>query len=298
MANKPRLSVALPLLKKEIERQGAKVVDNKLLTDIFEANKDRWRLPLAMTAERFVDNLAELEFMKHHIFQFPAMGSKLLFYQDNASVYDISAKLFPHSYLSHYSAVTLWGLTEQIPKTIYITQEQSQAPAKSQPAELTQFAIDSAFQKPQRQSETYALFQDFKIVLLRGKGTKDLGVQFVERENNDKTRVTDIERTLIDIAVRPAYAGGVSEVLKAFRLAGENYKVSVNKLSGYLNRMNFNYPYHQAIGFYLTHAGNYKETQIAIFKNKPRPFDFYLAYEMNNPGYDAEWEIYYPQGLI
>lgn len=298
MANKPRLNVALPLLKKEIERLGPKVVDNSLLTDIFEANKDRWRLPLTMTAEKFVDDLIELDFMRHHVFQFPAMNSKLLFFDDNASVYDISAKIFPHSYLSHYSAVALWGLTEQIPKTIYITQEQSQAPAKSQPAEFTQSAIDNAFQKPQRQSETYAFFQDFKIVLLRGKGTKDLGVQFVERENNEKTRVTDIERTLIDIVVRPAYAGGVSEVLKAFRVAGENYKVSVNKLSGYLSRMNLRYPYHQAIGFYLTYAGNYKATQIAIFKNKPRPFDFYLAYEMNNPAYDAEWEIYYPQGLV
>jgi len=298
MANKPRLTVALPILKKEIERLGPKVVDNRLLTEIFETNKDKWRLPLSMTPERFINDLAELDFMKHQLFQFPAMNPKLLFFQDNASVYEISANIFPHSYLSHYSAVTLWGLTEQIPKTIYITQEQSQSPAKSQLADLNQKGIDQAFQKPQRQSETFTLFQDFKIMLLRGKGTKDLGVQYVDRQSDQQIKVTDIERTLIDIAVRPSYAGGVSEVLKAYRLAKENYNVSVNKLSGYLSRMNFSYPYHQAIGFYLTHAGNYKTSQLAIFKNKPKTFNFYLAYEMDNPGYDADWQIYYPNGLI
>lgn len=297
MANKPRLTVALPFLKKEIERLGPKVVDNRILTTIFEANKDKWRLPLAMTPEKFVDELTEQDFMKHEIFMFPGLSPKLLFFDDNASVYEISGTIFPHSYLSHYSAVTLWGLTEQIPKTIYITQEQSQAPSKSQPVTLTQSGIDGAFQKPQRQSETFALFNDFKIMLLRGKGTKNLGVQTTERENS-ALRITDVERTLIDIAVRPSYAGGVSEVLKAFRLANDYHNISVNKLSGYLNRMSFIYPYHQAIGFYLSHAGNYKPSQLAIFKNKPKPFDFYLTYEMTDPDYDEEWQIYYPKGLV
>ena len=62
-------------------------------------------------------------------------------------------------------------------------------------------------------------------------------------------RFTNLERTLIDAAVRPVYAGGVFEVRKAYQLAKE--KVSVNRLAALLQKLNYIYPYHQAIGFYL-----------------------------------------------
>jgi predicted transcriptional regulator of viral defense system len=103
---------------------------------------------------------------------------------------------------------------------------------------------------------------------------------------------------LLDIVVRPSYAGGVFEVLKAFRNANEQNPVSANRLSNYLSRIDYLYPYHQAIGFYLTAAGNYKESQIRIFKNIPQLFDFYLAYDMQNMEYSKEWRIYYPKGMI
>lgn len=222
----------------------------------------------------------------------------MLFYVGEVSVYELSAAIFPRSYLSHYSAINLWGLSEQIPKTIYITQEQSNGPAKSQSVKLEQGNIDKAFGKPQRESETFDTFQDYKIVFLRGKHTKDLGVEKLGTSGKNQVKVTDIERTLIDIAVRPAYSGGVHEVLKAFRQAKEQGNVSINKLSGYLSRMNFIYPYHQAIGFYLEAAGNYKASQIDIFRNKVKDFDFYLAYEMQDMAYSKQWKLYYPKGLI
>lgn len=97
--------------------------------------------------------------------------------------------------------------------------------------------------------------------------------------------------------VRPSYSSGVSEVLKAFRNANEFHKVSVNKLSGYLNRMNFIYPYHQAIGFYLEAAG-YKKSQVDIFAGRDKEFDFYLTYDMRDMDYSKKWRIYYPKGFI
>ena len=49
-------------------------------------------------------------------------------------------------------------------------------------------------------------------------------------------RVTDLERTLIDIAVRPEYAGGVYEVLNVYRLAKGKVSANNEKLtSGQLN---------------------------------------------------------------
>ena len=45
------------------------------------------------------------------------------------------------------------------------------------------------------------------------------GMQVEGDRRVGKIRLTNIERTLIDIAVRPVYSGGVFEVLKAYRLA-------------------------------------------------------------------------------
>ena len=69
-----------------------------------------------------------------------------------------------------------------------------------------------------------------------GGGSRDLDL-----------RTTTLERTLIDIAVRPFYAGGVAEVAKACEMA-KNKEVSVNRLASMLTKMHFGYPYHQAIG--------------------------------------------------
>jgi len=116
--------------------------------------------------------------------------------------------------------------------------------------------------------------------------------QTLERE---KIIFTDIERTIIDITVRPFYAGGVFEVLKAYRLA--KGKVSINKLSAMLKTINYIYPYHQAIGFYLERAGGYKDSVIRIFKKIDIKYDFYLTYQMREMSYSKEWRLYYPKGF-
>jgi len=298
MANKPRITVARPFIINELEKLRTNVFDANMLNDIFETNKDKWRLPLSMDLEGFMEALSHQDFINYANFDFPGLPHRRIFFNPGASVYEISALAVPRAYLSHYSAVSLWGLTEQIPKTIYITQEQSASPAKAEKGELSQQGIDVAFRKPQRQSETFVTLNEYKIILLRGKATKNLGVGKLEADDTNGVNITDIERTLLDIVVRPSYAGGVFEVLKAFRNANEQNSVSANRLSNYLSRIDYLYPYHQAIGFYLTAAGNYKESQIRIFKNIPQLFDFYLAYDMQNMEYSKEWRIYYPKGMI
>jgi len=53
--------------------------------------------------------------------------------------------------------------------------------------------------------------------------------------------VTDLERTLIDIAVRPAYAGGVRPVLTAYLRSRS--KVSVDRIAKLLRRLDYVYPF-------------------------------------------------------
>jgi predicted transcriptional regulator of viral defense system len=106
---------------------------------------------------------------------------------------------------------------------------------------------------------------------------------------------TDLERTLIDITVRPAYAGGVQEVLKAYTNAAK--KVSVNRISALLDKLDFIYPYHQAIGFYLEKSGAYKDNQIKLISKKDMKFDFYLTYDMKEMLYSEKWKLFYPNWM-
>jgi hypothetical protein len=106
--------------------------------------------------------------------------------------------------------------------------------------------------------------------------------------------VTKLERTLIDIAVRPNYAGGVHEVLEAYRGAKAN--VSVNLLVATLRKMDYVYPYHQAIGFYMQRSG-YEERRLARLRDLGMTFDFYLGNDIKEPDYDPEWRIFIPSGL-
>lgn len=57
--------------------------------------------------------------------------------------------------------------------------------------------------------------------------------------------VTKIERTFADIAVRPAYAGGVYQVLEAYR--GAKDKCPASTVIAVLKKIKSPYPYHQAI---------------------------------------------------
>jgi hypothetical protein len=138
------------------------------------------------------------------------------------------------------------------------------------------------------------MFSNCLVFLLNGKNTNSLGVASIQSDTGGTIRVTNIERTLIDMAVRPFYSGGPVEVMNAFRNAMP--RVSVPELKKMLIELDYVYPFHQAIGFYLQSAG-YSEEEIDQFRQIEVRFDFYLAHAMNGIEYSSEWRLYYPQEL-
>jgi len=105
---------------------------------------------------------------------------------------------------------------------------------------------------------------------------------------------TKLERTLVDVAVRPVYAGGVHKVLEAYRAARE--RISVNLLMATLKNLGHLYPYHQAIGFYLERAG-YDERALDLARRPGLEFDFYLAHGMKDTEFSTDWRLTHPRGL-
>jgi predicted transcriptional regulator of viral defense system len=113
--------------------------------------------------------------------------------------------------------------------------------------------------------------------------------------SNESIRTTNLERSLIDAVVRPQYAGGIGNVIRAVRQAQD--RVSIAQIAQLLRKVKHAYPYHQALGFIFQRVG-VSEEQLMPLKNRAVRFKFYLDYGMENPAYDPVWKIYYPRDLL
>jgi len=139
------------------------------------------------------------------------------------SPFALAASLRKNGYLSHGTAAYLHKLVEQPPAAVYLNVEQSAKPTRNSP--LSQTAIDRAFANKQRHSNLSYENGNLQITILAGKSTGQLGVEPTTHPEAVGAKVTNLERTLIDITVRPDYAGGIHQVLDAFRVAREQASV-------------------------------------------------------------------------
>ena len=211
----------------------------------------------------------------------------------DASPFEVLLSLRPKGYASHGSAAWIHQLNAEPLQTVYWNDEQSPKPRPK--GGLTQSGIDKAFQRRARQSTNRASYGQFGLCILSGKSTNHLAVVEQSLPDGLVVPVTDVERTLIDITVRPEYAGGPRAVLACYaRAAG---CVSVNRLLNLLDKLDYVYPYHQAIGFYLDRSGAFSAEDVNQFRAMERSFDFYLTHQMELPLYCGEWRVYYPSDI-
>jgi len=298
-----RLQLARNDIFESFQRDHERIYNQRDLELILSDNRAAWRLAQSMSFREFREYLIRAG--RLHRLEFPFPHRKEVRYTWGKVPFEsVLLTLKPGCHFSHFTAAQLHDLTEQDPRTIYVNHEQPPKPAPAMG--LAQERIESAFRRNPRATRNVAVVKGpnrrrIRVCLLNGKYTDYLGVE--ERETSLRgevqkltLRVTDIERTLIDIAVRPFYAGGVGEVLKAYRNAAE--RVSVNRLAGMLRKLGYVYPYHQAIGFYLDAAGTYDDKSIALFHDRfDYEFDFYLTYGMTDTEYVRRWRIYVPTGF-
>lgn len=288
----PPLQNARPDIVNYFQSSPGRIYSHSQIRSILKENRHAWQLPGHVTTEVFIAYLLGKTQLRKLQLKRQPYTPVMRYTWGDVSPYELALSLRRNAYLSHGSAAFLHLLISEVPNTVYLNQEQSVKPDVDRT--LDQEAIDLAFSRPQRQSSHILKHEAWRIVLISGKNTGRLEVGSLRGPSGESLEATKLERTLIDITVRPGYAGGVHRILEAFKSAKD--KVRIQTLITTLKNLNYTYPYHQAIGFYMERVG-YHQRSYKTLRNFGLDFDFYLAHGLDKPNYDRGWRLYYPRDL-
>jgi hypothetical protein len=293
-----RLQLAQRDIHGFLDEHPKRVFQRKELDEIVRLERARWRLAERTSAAEVLDFLTGPKKLQKVDMDF-SWRKEVRYVWRSASLSEILMTLRPDCYFSHFTAMQMHDLTEQDARLVHVNFEQT--PKPSPPGGLSQEGIDRAFSRPQRRAKNMAEVRGYRVLLLNGKHTGYLGVeerpvQWGDAEKPTAVRLSDLERTLIDLAVRPDYSGGPDEVLKAYRRAGD--RASANQIAAYLQKLRYVYPYHQTIGFYMERSEAFHPAAVERFRDRFEfEFDFYLAYGLEKTRYDPRWRLHVPDWM-
>lgn len=263
------------------------------LAAIFQKQRSRWKLPHEMKFPGFVSWLQEERKLTRIRLTSPRYPEIIRYaWGLDPSPVLVALSTKRESYFSHGSALWIHAVGGNA-NEMYVNQEQREKPPNDA-SSLTQESVNRAFKNNQRQTKLIYRYGREKITVVAGKHTNRLGVVAGAAPTGEPVQVTCLERSLIDAAVRPAYAGGVPGVMAAFKAARS--RVSIKKLVTLLETLDYTYPYHQAIGFYLKKSG-YSGRDQELLRTIGLALDFYLSHGLKDPLLDRDWRCFYPRGL-
>jgi hypothetical protein len=292
MPRRSALEVAKPEIERYFKESSGHVFMSTDIGAILRVNRATWRLPQSVLAAKFFEFLLDKTELRTVELISEVSANLTRYTWGPPSPFELALSLRKGAYLCHGSAVFLHGLTQDLPKTLYVNAEQSPKPTPS--GGLSQDSLDLAFSGSPRMSRNTFSWDKLTFVLVSGKSTGRLEVGRLQGPDGESLEVTKLERTLIDIVVRPAYAGGVFKVLEAYTTARD--RVSVNTLVATLKRLAYVYPYHQAIGFLMERAG-YSPERLEPLRKLEMRFDFYLCHGIKDKDYDSRWRLFFPKGM-
>jgi hypothetical protein len=282
-----KISTQLAILE-DVRRLAPCALTRQKLNQLLANRRSSWHAPKSFGVDDLIDLLEENGSLNTAEITSEEYGHKDRYVIGDVSFPQLALSFYKDSYLSHGTALDLHGLASF--KEILVNHEQSPKPGGGK-GQLNQSGLDQAFSNQPRRSNYIFRYGRRTITFLNGKNTGRAGVVEKPGANGEPLHVTGIERTLIDVIVRPQYAGGIQNVRKAFEAARD--RVSVGEMAMLLAKIKHLYPYHQALGFMLQKAGMDEETLSPLRKPKIR-FKFYLEYAMKAPKYDPVWQLYYP----
>ena len=287
-----QLRAALPRIESTFDSQGITALRVRQLQVLLQKNRRSWEISPELSFTKFLKFMLKRSKLREITLESVDYGSQTRYVWKLPSVHAVALSIKSKSYLSHQTAVFLQGLSDQPSERVYVNHEQSPKPRGDG---LSQEGLNRAFANTQRESKLVYSFNKSRIVVLNGKFTDRLGVEAKQSHSGAVLDITNLERTLIDITVRPSYAGGVNAVLAAFQKA--KGQLSIDRLLSILKHLDYVYPYHQAIGFYLEKAG-YVQSDWTRLMKLGISFKFYLTHGLpTEKEYDSTWSLYYPSNL-
>jgi hypothetical protein len=138
-----RLPGALSRIEAYFENSPDRVFTRVDLNTVLVNRRTEWQLPRNTTLKKFLEFILERTKLRKVVFSSQAYGSVDRFSWGDVSSFLLGLSLRRGSYLSHATAVFLHGLTEQLPKVIYVNHEQTPKPRPS--GSLSQESLDRAF---------------------------------------------------------------------------------------------------------------------------------------------------------
>ena len=166
----------------------------------FKGNKDSLKIALHRLEQK--GKIERIEKGKYLIIPLGAEKGKYTLHE-----FVIGSTLIEPYSIAYWSALNHYGLTEQIPTTVFL---QTTARKKSQ--NMSVFGI--------------------KYKIIKIKKPKYFGIR-KERIEETQINITDKEKTIIDCLDKPQYAGGIIEVAKALK----NNTFDNKKLASYAQRI-------------------------------------------------------------
>jgi predicted transcriptional regulator of viral defense system len=168
----------------------------------------------------------------------------------------IASYLVEPSAISYWSALHHYGLTEQIPGTVFV-----QTPVRKKKHIMEIFGVN------------------YQIVRVKEKKFFGVRKEWIEEM---PVSITDKEKTIIDCLDKPHYAGGIIEVAKALKTGSLNY----NQLSEYALKID---------NFAVVRRLGYLSERMGIPTNLPHPLSKkYLLLDPTMPATgknDPKWRL-------
>lgn len=199
----------------------------------------------------------------------------------------------------HLTSVFFHALTQQIPQKVFIRRRDIAPRKTKRPGKLSDSQIRSQFIKPQKVTGKRVPLPGGECVLISGYKNDQTGVIPVSNEFRafpEDARITDLERCLIDAVVAPHYNGGIMSLPALFGEASN--QLDIQTLISHYRELEFLYPFHQTIGFFLDHSGQ-KETATGWRDAFSPTHRFFVDKNAKtNWLYDSKWQVHYPKGLL
>lgn len=280
------------LIISAFESLGSSVIRHKALKRFFAAHALDWGLSRYDSFERFLEWCLTKNLTKQTL-AFPTRPVDFYVW-GSLRPFDLHNAVSSRAFLSHFTAALIHGLTDEVPKILYISDPQK--PKQRRRSPLEQDAILRAMSRPARVTTDRAELDGLVCVRLTPVVPEGLVVAREIESSRSRLRVSTIERVLIEAVLAPGRCGGIESVLQIYRAAATS-GVSTNALMRLLRGHDLLYPYAHAVGWLMEMAG-FGPRALSVVRREMSPLDFFLVRgERASMSYNSTWRIYVPTDL-